>query len=271
MTDSTKDAARAKELLAPVRQFVLDMDGTIYLGDELFPWTTPFLERVEETGRDYLFLTNNSSRGAADYVRKLARLGLPIPSRRMMTSGQATAELLGTEPGLERIWVMGTDELLAEFSRAGFVLDPSDPQLVVMGFDTSLTYAKLELICRLIREGRRYVATHPDFVCPTPRGPIPDIGGTIALVDAVTGRKPDLIVGKPNPGILEAVAVRTGIPLQATAVIGDRLYTDIQGARDAGCISILVLSGEASREDLLTSDIQPDLVVEDLAELQGYL
>jgi NagD protein len=271
MNDERGRAVRAREILAPIRQFVLDMDGTIYLGDELFPWTKPFLDAVEATGRDYLFLTNNSSRGAEDYVRKLARLGLPIPSRRMMTSGQATADLLRREPDLSRLWVMGTDELLAEFSRAGFELDPTDPQAVVMGFDTSLTYAKLELFCRLVREGRRYVATHPDFVCPTPRGPIPDIGGTIALVDAVCGRKPDLVVGKPNPGILEAASQRSGVPLGEIAVVGDRLYTDILGARDAGCVSVLVLSGEATRDDLATSEVQPDLVVSDLAELQRYL
>ena len=258
--------------LADTRLFVLDMDGTIYLGSRVFPWTLPFLERVRATGRDYLFLTNNSSRGAADYVAKLARLGIPAEPRHVLTSGQATAELLRAELGAgARVWLLGTDELLAEFSRAGFVLDPDDPQAVVLGFDTTLTYAKLDRFCRLVRQGRPYLATHPDLVCPTETGPIPDAGGFLALIEAVTGRRPERVVGKPNPGILQAAARRAGVPCERLAVVGDRLYTDVAGGLAVGALSILVLSGETVAADVPSSPHQPSWVVENLSEITREL
>lgn len=261
-----------RERLAATRLFVLDMDGTIYLGSRLFPWTLPFLERVVATGRDYLFLTNNSSKGAADYVAKLARLGVPAEERHVFTSGQATAELLRAELGAGgRVWLLGTDELLAEFSRAGLVLDPVDPQVVVLGFDTTLTYQKLDRFCRLVREGRPYLATHPDLVCPTEAGPIPDVGGFLALVEAVTGRRPERIIGKPNPGILHAVSRRTGVPCEHLAVIGDRLYTDVAGGLAVGALSILVLSGETCADDVAASPHQPAWVVTDLSDITAEL
>jgi HAD superfamily hydrolase (TIGR01450 family) len=264
--------ARVLERLATTRLFVLDMDGTIYLGPRLFPWTLPFLARVVATGRDYLFLTNNSSRGASDYVAKLARLGVPAEPRHVFTSGQATAELLATELGAGgRVWALGTDELLAEFSRAGLVLDPVDPQVIVLGFDTTLTYAKLDRFCRLVREGRPYLATHPDLVCPTEAGPIPDAGGFLALIEAVTGRRPERVIGKPNPGILHAASRRTGVPCEHLAVIGDRLYTDVAGGLAVGALSILVLSGESTRDDVAASPHQPDWAVADLSVITAEL
>ena len=264
--------APVRERLATTRLFVLDMDGTIYLGSRLFPWTLPFLQRVAATGREHLFLTNNSSRGSADYVAKLRRLGVPTEDRHVFTSGQATAELLAAELGPGgRVWALGTDELLAELERAGLVIDPDDPQVAVLGFDTTLTYAKLDRFCRLVREGRRYLATHPDLVCPTEAGPIPDAGGFLALVEAVTGRRPERVIGKPNPGILQAASRRTGVPCDRMAVVGDRLYTDIAGGLAVGALSILVLSGETTRADLASSPHQPSWVVEDLAEITKEL
>jgi len=264
-------APGALERLAATRLFVLDLDGTVYLSERVFPWTLPFLEAVRAGGRDYLFLTNNSSRGAADYVRKLARLGIPAEPRQVFTSGQATVELLAREGAGRRVYVLGTPELVAEFERGGFQVDERDPDWLVMGFDTTLTYAKLERFCALLREGRRYIATHPDLVCPTERGPIPDIGGTLALAEAVTGRRPERVVGKPNPGILEAASLRTGVPLEQVAMVGDRLYTDVRGGLEAGCLAILVLSGETSRADLPASPFQPHLVVENLGVLNELL
>jgi HAD superfamily hydrolase (TIGR01450 family) len=264
-------APEALRRLATTRLFVLDLDGTVYLGNRVFPWTLPFLEAVRASGRDYLFLTNNSSRGAADYVRKLATLGIPAEPRQVFTSGQATVELLAREGTGRRVYVLGTPELVAEFERGGFQVDERDPDWLVMGFDTTLTYAKLERFCALLREGRRFVATHPDLVCPTERGPIPDIGGTLALAEAVTGRRPERIVGKPNPGILQAVSLRTGVPLEHLAMVGDRLYTDVRGGLDAGCLAVLVLSGETTCADLDSARFRPHLVVENLSELKDLL
>lgn len=261
-----------RERLASTRLFVLDMDGTIYLGQRLFPWTLPFLQRVAATGRQHLFLTNNSSKGSADYVAKLRRLGVPADDGHVFTSGQATAELLAAELGPGgRVWALGTDELLTELAQTGLVVDPDDPQVVVLGFDTTLTYAKLDRFCRLVREGRRYLATHPDLVCPTEAGPIPDAGGFLALVEAVTGRRPEQVIGKPNPGILHAVARRTGVPCGQMAVIGDRLYTDVAGGLAVGALAVLVLSGETTRADLAGSPHRPGWVVDDLSEITREL
>ena len=260
-----------RDSLADIELFVLDMDGTIYLGERLFPWTLPFLERVRATGRRFRFMTNNSSKSGLDYVGKLRRLGVPVDDDAVYTSGQAATEWLARRGDVRRVHLMGTPALEAEFTRAGFELVDEAPDWLVMGFDTTLTYAKLERFAALARAGVPYLATHPDFVCPTERGPIPDIGGTIALMEAVTGRRPDPVIGKPSPAIFRVMSEASGVPLSRMAVIGDRLYTDMAGARAAGALAILVLSGEATRADLEGSETRPDRVIQDLSELTTAL
>ncbi|MBN1993823.1 MAG: HAD-IIA family hydrolase [Anaerolineae bacterium] len=246
------------------------MDGTFYLGDTLLPGALEFIDTCRARGLDYLFLTNNSSKHRGQYAEKLRRLGLEIGEEKIFTSGEATAIYLNKiKPGAN-IYLVGTPALADEFRSRGFNLVEDEPDYAVLGFDTTLTYAKLWRLCDLARAGKPYLATHPDFNCPLENGFMPDIGAMIAFVEASTGRRPDVVVGKPNRPIIEAVVEKTGVPIQQICMVGDRLYTDIAlGA--TGITTVLVLSGEATLEDLPTAPHQPDFVMQDLAELGAAL
>lgn len=253
--------------VADKRLFVLDMDGTIYLGDELFPWTRPFLDAVSRAGAHYLFLTNNSSRTAAEYVEKLLRLGVAATPQNVLTSGDATIELLRHEGRWQRLFVLAPPAVVASFEEAGFVMDEERPQALVMAYDTTLHYRRLVRFCLHARTGLPYIATHPDFNCPTPAGPIPDTGAFMALVEASTGRPPDRVVGKPQPDILLAGMKRFGVTEHETVMVGDRLYTDIACGLAAGVDSVLVLSGESTPGMVAESPHQPTRVVANLGAL----
>jgi len=250
-----------------IKLFVLDMDGTIYLGDQLFPWTLPFLNAVTGAGADYLFLTNNSSKTASEYVSKLRRLGVPADDGSVMTSGDGTIELLRCEHGWTRIHLLATPAVEEEFRRAGFLLTDRDPEAVVLTFDTTLTWEKLCTCCHLLRAGVPFVATHPDVNCPSPTGPLPDVGSFLALIESSCGRTADIIVGKPRPEFLRAAMLRKGVSPAETVIIGDRLYTDIACGIAARVSSVLVLSGESTREMVAGSPHRPDLVIENLSDL----
>ena len=253
--------------LKDIRCYMLDMDGTFYLGDKLLPGALEFMRYLKDNDLDYLFLTNNSSKHADLYAEKIRRLGYDVPVEKIFTSGEATTIYLKKlKPGA-KVYLVGTRALEEEFEQSGFTLTGDDPDYAVLGFDTTLTYKKLWKLCDLVRAGRPYIATHPDFNCPTETGFMPDIGSFIALVEASTGRRPDVIVGKPYKHIVEAVVEKTGFPLSQIAMIGDRLYTDI-ALGQAGITTVLVLSGETRLADLERSDFQPDVVVEDLEELE---
>ncbi len=253
--------------LQDVKLFLLDMDGTFYLGDRLIEGSLEFIERVRATGRDFLFLTNNSSHNAAFYVEKLRRMGLEIDRNRVMTSGEATCEKLHQLYPGRRAFVLGNEFLLEEFREAGIPVDMENPEIVVIGFDTTLDYAKLRAVCDFVRAGLPYIATHPDFNCPTETGFMPDIGAIMAFIEASTLRRPDLIVGKPHTGIVEAALRRTGRKVSELAMVGDRLYTDIETGLRSGMLSILVMSGETTVEMLRTSETVPDLKFDRLADM----
>jgi HAD superfamily hydrolase (TIGR01457 family) len=254
-----------------VRCFLLDMDGTFYLGEALLPGALEFIEVLREQGRDFLFLTNNSSRSQDDYAAKITRLGLPIGRDKIFTSGEATARYLHGAHPQARVYLVGPPSLHAEFEAHGVTLDESDPTHVVLGFDTTLTYAKLWRMCDLVRAGLPFLATHADFNCPTPTGYMPDVGAMLALVRASTGREPDMVVGKPNRMFVEAAAAKLGVPVGSLAMIGDRLYTDIALGKTSGITTVLVLSGETQPDDLVGSPHKPDLVLDDLAAVAAYL
>jgi len=255
------------KLLGDIRCFLLDMDGTVYLGDHLLPGAEAFLSHLEKKNIPYYFLTNNSSRSRAQYAEKLQRLGLMMNESQVFTSGEATAIYLNKHHPDARLYVVGTPALEDEFTSSGFKLVEEDPDYVVLGFDTTLTYKKIWKLCDFVRAGKPYLATHLDTNCPTETGFMPDIGAMIALVAASTGRQPDVVVGKPNAPMVEAIVAKTGFPASALAMIGDRLYTDIaMGA--AGITTILVLSGETKPDDLTGSPFQPDFI---FANLQAFL
>lgn len=257
--------------LSDVRCFLLDMDGTFYLGGQLIEGSLAFIDKVLSTGRDFMFLTNNSSHNADFYVKKLAGMGLSIDRRRVMTSGEATCEKLKQLYPGKRAFVLGNEFLVEEFREAGITVDRQDPEIVVIGFDTTLDYRKMQDVCDFVRAGLPYIATHPDFNCPTETGFMPDIGAIIAFIEASTGRRPDLIVGKPNTGIVEAVLRRTGLKSNELAMVGDRLYTDIETGLRSGMLSILVMSGETTEAMLAESQTRPDLKFGRLSDMIPYL
>ncbi|MCS7219997.1 MAG: HAD-IIA family hydrolase [Anaerolineae bacterium] len=258
---------RVKELAG----FILDMDGTLYLGDTLLPGAAKLLASLQARHLPFLYLTNNSSRDAAMYAEKLNRLGLPATSDQILTSGAATAAWLRAYHPHTRLFVLGTPSLQAEFASAGFQVVDEAPDLVVLGFDTTLTYARLAQACTLIRQGVPWIATHPDINCPVPGGFIPDAGAIAAAIVASTGVQPQVVIGKPNPYIFQEALARLGTPAAATAMVGDRLYTDITGARRAGLVAILVLSGETTLADLETATTQPDMIFPSVCELAQVL
>ena len=253
--------------LRDVKCFLLDMDGTFYLGDKIIEGSLEFIEKVRATGRDYLFLTNNSSHNAGFYVQRLKRMGLDTDRRHVLTSGEATCEKLkALYPG-RRVFLLGNEFLYEEFAEAGIVVDNADPEIVVVGFDTTLTYQKMREVCDYVRAGLPYIATHPDFNCPTETGFMPDMGAIMAFIEASAFRRPDLIIGKPHPGIVEAALRRTGLRLNELAMVGDRLYTDIETGLRTGMLSILVMSGETTEAMLAASDTVPDLKFDRLADM----
>jgi len=259
------------DALSQVRCFLLDMDGTFYLGERLLEGALEFIEVLRQQGREYLFLTNNSSKDSQQYVEKITCLGLPLSPEKILTSGEATAMHIQNQKPGARVYVVGTSALEDEFSGRGFQLADDAPDFAVLGFDTTLTYAKLWKLCDLVRGGVPYVATHPDYNCPTETGFMPDIGATIAFVKASTGRDPDLIVGKPNRLFVEKASERIGIPVSAMCMIGDRLYTDIALGETAGIPSILVLSGETQAGEVAASPYQPSYIFKNLGEVADYL
>ena len=252
--------------LRNVRCFLLDMDGTFYLGEQLLPGAKEFLHYCENNGINHLFLTNNSSKNAGDYVEKLHRLGVDVVREKILTSGEATCIYLKKNFSGKKIFLAGNPALEAEFRHYGICLTQDDPEVVVLGFDTTLTYARIWKVCDLVRAGLPYIATHPDFNCPTGQGVMPDIGAMIAFVAAGTGRQPDVVIGKPNIPMIDAILEKVAIPLDKIAMVGDRLYTDVAMGKK-GIMTILVLSGETSFEEAQKSDFQADLIVKDLAEL----
>ncbi len=261
---------RKNQQLRKIKCFLVDMDGTLFVGNRLLSGAAEWLDFLRQQGLDYYILTNNSSRSSVEYTQKLNRLGLDIPEGRIFTSGEATAIYLQNVIPQSNLYVVGTPQLIKEFERHGFTINEDDPEAVVLGFDTTLTYEKIWKICDHIVAGKPYIATHPDINCPIEGGFKPDIGSMIEMVAASTGRRPDVIVGKPNAPIVNAIAEKTGLPLEALCMVGDRLYTDIALGK-WGITTALVLSGETKREDLVESPHHPDFVVSSIAEMVTLL
>ena len=258
---------RDREAIQAIRCFLLDMDGTIYLGDQLIEGTHAFLRAAKQSGRKVLFLTNNSSKNGETYLRKLSQMGIDAGPEDVLTSGQAAAQtIMQRYPG-KKVWVMGNDLLKEELCSLGLLVVEKEPDIVLTAFDTQLTYQKLWDCCDYVRQGLPYIATHPDFNCPTETGFMPDLGAMTELIYASTGRRPDRVIGKPERDIFACASARTGVPLSQCAMCGDRLYTDIAAGQKQGLFSILVLTGETKQEDLAASDIKPDLVLDRLADL----
>ena len=259
-------------ILKKIRNFCLDMDGTVYLDSTWIDGAKDFLAALTATGRKYCFMTNNSSKSADIYVEKLMQMGLPIdPERQLITSGHATMRYLKRAFPGKRVYLFGNPMVKMEFMKRGIALDEEDPEVVVTSFCTSFHYRDLCRLCDFVRAGLPYVATHPDYNCPTRTGFIPDIGSLSAYVEASAGRKPDKVVGKPGSEIIDYALETLGARREETCVIGDRLYTDVKSGVNNGLYGIFVLSGEAQLEDLPGSDVKPHLVFDSVKEMIPYL
>ena len=246
------------------------MDGTFYLGGQLLPGALEFIQLLQEQDIQFLFLTNNSSRDRREYAQKLGRFGLELPESKIFTSGEATAIYLAKRSPGARVFVAGTPTLEHELASHGLDIHSDEPQYAVLGFDTTLTYAKIWKLCDLVTAGIPFIATHPDINCPTETGFMPDIGAMLAMIESSTGRRPDVIIGKPHRPIVDAILEKLNLSVEQLCMVGDRLYTDIALGK-TGLMTVLVLSGETQREDLDTSPFQPDYVMRDLAELRQYM
>ncbi|MDR1385152.1 MAG: HAD-IIA family hydrolase [Planctomycetaceae bacterium] len=259
--------------LSNIRHLVFDMDGTIYRGKTLFSYTLEAFRILEACGISWTYLTNNSSVSAADYVQKIHRLGLPGDKENLYTSSLATLDFLRKEyPTLSMVYLLGTDSLKKEFAEAGYRVlsgeDSSEPEIVVVAFDTALTYAALCKTAWWIKQGKPYFATHPDAVCPTDLPTVlVDCGSICDCIASATGRTPDRVFGKPDRSMIDGIMHKHGLQPHETGMVGDRLYTDMEMARRAGVIGILVLSGEATRDDLEKSGLSPECVFENILEL----
>lgn len=258
------------ELLRDTRLFVLDMDGTFYLGDRILPGAADFLKAVKAAGKDYLFFTNNSSRSPRDYMAKLAGMGCPITRDQIMTSGDVTIRYLQTHYPDKTVYLVGTPPLVESFAQAGIPLVEKDPDIVVIGFDTTLTYQKLSNACTFIRQGALFLATHLDINCPTETGFIPDCGSFCAAISLSTGKQPKYL-GKPFAETVEMVLDKTGYSAHEVAFVGDRLYTDVATGVKNGAKGILVLTGETHIDDVADSDVQPHGIFASLGEMGQLL
>lgn len=253
------------------RLFLLDMDGTIYLDEALFPGTRPFLEAVRAAGGRYLFLTNNSSKSADAYIAKLARLGIPSRREDFLTSVDALiAHLAARQPRYHRCYVFGTASFRSQLAGAGAAVTDrleEDVDCLLMGFDTELTFQKLEDACILLNRGVEYIAANLDWVCPTWYGSVPDVGCVCEMLRRATGRTPRSI-GKPEPAMLRLALERTGYPAEQAVMVGDRLYTDIASGVNAGIDTVFVLSGEGTRKDAAESEAKPTWIFDGISALQ---
>jgi HAD superfamily hydrolase (TIGR01450 family) len=244
----------------------LDLDGTIYMGNALIPGAKEFLEYLKAEGIFFYFLSNNSSRSKADYVTKLSTLGILTNEEWIILSTDGVIAFL-LEKKIKDLYVVGTKSMQEMFTKEGFDIASRFPSFIVLGFDTELTYKKLETAALFLQRGVKLIATHPDLVCPTPEGFIPDTGSMLALFEKATGKKPLKIFGKPNPEMIAHILKKHDVTPQQAVMIGDRLYTDMELARRIKCDSVLVLSGETQKEDLAKIEKQPTLVVDSVAEL----
>ena len=248
----------------------LDLDGTIYLGGELIPGALEFLKRCDEKGVKRYFLSNNSSRSVQQYVEKLHRLDIPANEEDVLLSTHDLLSWLKNEQ-ITQTWLIGTEGMKQMLEQNGISTQSEQPEYVVLGYDTEITYEKLAQASIFLHSGVPLVASHPDMVCPSPDGGLPDVGAYLALLKTTTGIDPVHICGKPNAGMILHKIEELGLDASRCAMVGDRLYTDIAMATRAGCIGVLVLSGEATIADVDAlqegAEQQPDLIVGSVDEL----
>ena len=281
-------SADLRNQLSKIKHVALDMDGTIYLGDTLFPFTIDFLAKLSANGIGYSFLTNNPSKSIADYLKKLEKLGIHADESNMYTTSLAAIDYIKANyPDARKLFLLGTPSMVSQFEKAGFVScadSPDDvPDVLVVAFDMTLEYSRLCRAAWWASQGIPYVATNPDRVCPTDQKVVlVDCGSICKCIEHATGRQPDITLGKPDPNMLKGILDRHGLKPEEIAMVGDRIYTDTAMAHNAGAFGVLVLSGETTlktaekvAEDARNNEAPefypPDLIVRDIKELGELL
>lgn len=271
MTDELKKRLRG------IKHVALDMDGTIYLGATLFPYTIPFLEKLDRMGIGYSFLTNNPTKSIDAYLDNLRKRGVPCRPDQMYTTALAAVDYVRTHfPEAKKLFLLGTPSMISQFEAAGYHSCSEDvndvPDVVVAAFDMTLTYPRLCRCAWWVSQGLPYIATNPDWVCPTDQPTVlVDCGSICACIEAATGRKPDVVIGKPNPDILYGILDKKGVKPSEAAMIGDRIYTDVKTGINAGAVGVLVLSGETTMEIAAASDVVPTVICRDIEEFGQML
>ncbi|MGO4972477.1 HAD-IIA family hydrolase [[Clostridium] aminophilum] len=259
------------EKLKECELFILDMDGTLYLGDDVFEGAVDFIHTLERTGKQYIYLTNNSSRAGADYIGRLRRLGFPCEKENVFTSGMATGLYLQQNYPGKKCCVVGTKAFREELERYGTQIDDENAEVVVVGFDTELVYHELERAVHFLRRGAPFIAANPDWVCPMPHDEVlPDCGSICALLTASSGVEP-FYIGKPNRNIVDVIAKERRIHNSRICCVGDRLYTDIAVAQNAETVSVLVLSGETDEKMVRETERKPSYVLSDVRAISAIL
>ena len=253
-----------------MRAFLLDIDGTTLLGSEALPGAIEFITELRARGTPFLWLTNNTSLSRAGWLSRLAEAGLEPTAEEIYTAGDATIDHLRALDPVPRLFLVGTTGLRRSFEEAGLVLTDEDPQAVVLGYDTELTYEKIRRAALFLQAGLPLYATHPDRTCPTPEGPIPDIGSFLAMFEVACGRTAQ-VLGKPQPAMALGALARLGVAPADAIMVGDRLETDIRMARDAGLVSCLVLSGVTSGAAADGSPFAATHTFENLAQVHAWM
>lgn len=250
-----------EELLKRAEVFLLDLDGTVYLDDQPIGESVRTLEKLRAAGKRLVFLTNNSSKTEEEYRKKLLGIGVLEGDDLVYTSGMACISLLKREYAGKKVYLLGTQALCREFAQAGILLTERDPDVCVLAYDVELTFEKIRKFDGFLKDGALFLATHPDAVCPTAGHPMPDVGSFLAMFKASSGRSPDRIVGKPYREMGDGIARLTGVEKGRMCMVGDRMHTDIRFANNNSMLSILVLSGETTKETMGQFPDRPDLVL----------
>ena len=262
-------------MLREKRLFLFDIDGTLALGETLLEGSRELLAYIDSIGGRSYFITNNSTKSTADYVLKFRRWGYEIPENRFVTAGSAAISFLKENYSGKKIFLLSTRSFSSEAEKNGLVITDrfeDDTACAMIAYDSEFTYRKAEQICELLfsKPEIPLYATNPDLCCPVPFGFVPDCGAICGMIEAATGRKPEYI-GKPNRNMIDVISKMTGIPNERICAVGDRLYTDIAVALNAGAVSVLVLSGETDEEMLAAVDQKPDYVLPSVKELHELL
>ncbi|MGV8983610.1 HAD-IIA family hydrolase [Clostridium sp.] len=264
----TKESS--KDILKKVKCFILDLDGTVYLGDKILEGSIKFLEELEKNNITFKFFTNNSSKNAEVYINRIRKMGYIFSDDKMLISNHVIINHIKENMPNKKVFVLGTQYLKNDFRQANINVVTEDADVVVVGFDTSLEYENVSKACEYIRNGATFLGVNPDFNCPTENGFIPDCGSICSMITASTGVVPEFF-GKPSHHTLKYVINNIGFCEEEIAFVGDRLYTDIAIGKDNDSVTILVLSGEAKLEDLIESEIQPTLIFNSLGDVKNVL